>query len=160
MSTVSRRAWLLGSAAALVAACARAETATEAKFKGSPFRKMTDGEWKARLSPKSYQILRHEATEVGGSGPFIYEKRKGVYHCMGCDLALFKSEWKYDHDDWPTFSNVMLDNIATKLDADGERTEYHCARCLGHMGHRFNDGPRPLGLRYCNNGYALTFKPG
>jgi peptide-methionine (R)-S-oxide reductase len=121
---------------------------------------MTDAEWRARLSAISYGILRHENTEVPETGPYNDEHRKGAYHCMGCDLQIFRSEWKYDHDGWPTFSQVIAANISTKRDADGERTEYHCARCLGHMGHRFPDGPKPAGLRYCNNGYALNFKPG
>jgi peptide-methionine (R)-S-oxide reductase len=86
--------------------------------------------------------------------------RKGVYACAGCGLPLFRSEWKYDSGTgWPSFWTVMSENIGTKRDflLPEERTEYHCGRCLGHQGHVFRDGPRPTGLRYCNNGVALNF---
>ena len=164
----NRRSILFGATAAMaLAACgpkaALAETASEAKFKDSPFRKFTDAQWKQRLPQNSYFVLRHEDTEPPGSHPMNGEKRKGTVHCLGCDLPLFRSEWKYEsRTGWPSFYDAIKDNIGTKTDkllATEIRTEYHCARCLGHQGHIFNDGPKPTGLRYCNNGHALNFKP-
>ena len=163
----NRRSMLFGAAAAVsLAACgprpAQAQSATEAAFKDSPFRKISDAEWKRRLPQASYQVLRHEATEPPFSHPLNSEKRKGTFHCLGCDLPLFRSEWKYDsRTGWPSFFDVIKANIGTKTDhlIGVPRTEYHCARCLGHQGHIFNDGPRPTGLRYCNNGLALKFVP-
>jgi peptide-methionine (R)-S-oxide reductase len=124
---------------------------------------LSDDEWKKRLPPKSYTVLRHEDTEYPNTSPLLNEHRKGVFVCLGCDLPLFDSKWKYDsHTGWPSFFDVMKDHIRTKSDhllALEERTEYHCARCGGHQGHVFNDGPPPTGLRYCNNGVALKFIP-
>lgn len=124
---------------------------------------LSDDEWKKRLPHESYEVLRHEATETAGTSPLLKEHRKGVFACLGCDLPLFNSSWKYESGTgWPSFFDVMKDHIRTKSDhllALEERTEYHCARCGGHQGHVFNDGPRPTGLRYCNNGVALKFIP-
>jgi peptide-methionine (R)-S-oxide reductase len=162
------RRTLLTGAAALVglAACgpkALAASASEAAFAASPFRKVSDAEWKQKLPGQSYGILRHEDTEIAGTGPFLNEHRKGTFTCKGCDLPLFKSEWKFESGTgWPSFYDVIKENIGTNRDTRSPlevRTEYHCARCLGHQGHVFNDGPKPTGLRYCNNGYALNFKP-
>ncbi len=119
-------------------------------------------QWRKRLSPKRFHILREEGTERAHSSPLNSEKRKGIYHCAGCDLALFKSETKYDSKTgWPSFYDVIPGRVGTKVDywIGYPRTEYHCARCDGHQGHVFKDGPQPTGLRYCNNGLALTFKP-
>jgi peptide-methionine (R)-S-oxide reductase len=163
-----RRALLLGSVGVLgLAACGQAgaqqRSATEAKFANSPFRKISDAEWKQRLKPAdSYFIMRKEDTEPPGTGPFLNEKRKGTYICRGCDLPLFKSDWKYDsRTGWPSFFDAIKENVATKTDRllGYPRTEYHCAQCLGHQGHIFEDGPKPTGLRYCNNGYSLKFVP-
>ncbi len=162
-----RRSILLGTVAfAGLSACgarvAMAADANEAAFASAPERKFTDAQWRAKLPGQSYGILRHEDTELPNTGPFNNERRKGTYSCIGCDLPLFKSDWKFEHDGWPSFYDVMKKNIGHKDDHQliGEdRTEYHCARCLGHMGHVFDDGPRPTGLRYCNNGYALKFTP-
>jgi peptide-methionine (R)-S-oxide reductase len=107
-------------------------------------------------------VLRHEDTERPGSSLLNKEKRRGTFVCAGCELPLFKSDWKYESGTgWPSFYTVMKDNIGTKRDVIMlmPRTEYHCARCLGHQGHVFEDGPRPTGLRYCNNGVALKFVP-
>ena len=161
MST--RRSFLLGSAVALVAPSAFAAGASEARFANSSFRKLTDADWKKRLPAASYGVLRHENTEYPGTSPLLKEHRKGTFVCLGCGLPLFKSEWKFESGTgWPSFWTVIKSNIGTKTDNRilEVRTEYHCAQCLGHQGHVFNDGPKPTGLRYCNNGVALRFVPG
>jgi len=123
----------------------------------------TDEEWKKLLSPAAYQVLRHEATERPGASPLLNEHRKGVFACLGCGLPLFKSDTKFESGTgWPSFYDAIPGALARQTDtklAFETRTEYHCAQCLGHQGHVFNDGPKPTGLRYCNNGYALNFKP-
>ena len=161
MAMLDRRLFLLTTCA--VAACG-GETAaaarSEAAFANSPWRKLGDAAWKKRLSPAAYAVLRKEDTERAGTSPLDREKRKGTFVCAGCGLALFKSEWKFDSGTgWPSFWQVIKPNIGTKQDVLMfiPRTEYHCARCLGHQGHLFDDGPRPTGLRYCNNGLALKF---
>jgi len=170
MTRIDRRHLLLAASATVgLSACgprvAVAADASEAAFANDPFRKISDAEWKRRLGGDTlaYRVLRHEDTEMAGTGPFQNEKRKGVFTCRGCDLPLFESRWKYESGTgWPSFFDVIKANIGTTVDrriAWEVRTEYHCARCKGHQGHIFNDGPRPTGLRYCNNGVALSFKP-
>jgi peptide-methionine (R)-S-oxide reductase len=124
--------------------------------------RLSDAEWKQRLSPAAFRVLRHEGTEAPGSSALNAEKRKGAYHCAGCDLPLFSSDAKYESGTgWPSFHTPLPDALAMKTDFKLilPRTEYHCARCEGHQGHVFDDGPRPSGKRYCNNGVALKFVP-
>jgi peptide-methionine (R)-S-oxide reductase len=121
---------------------------------------LTDAEWRAKLSPLAYEVLRHEATEPPFSSPLDKETRAGIYACAGCDLPLFDSAAKYDSGTgWPSFYAPLDDAIRTKDDYSflGLRTEVHCRRCGGHLGHVFNDGPPPTGLRYCMNGVSLRF---
>jgi peptide-methionine (R)-S-oxide reductase len=124
--------------------------------------KLSDAEWRQRLAPPVYHVLREEGTERPGSSPLNGEKRAGLYVCVGCDLPLFTSAMKYDSGTgWPSFFTTIPDVFATKRDAKlfVPRVEYHCLRCGGHHGHVFEDGPRPTGLRWCNNGVALRFLP-
>jgi peptide-methionine (R)-S-oxide reductase len=123
---------------------------------------LTDAEWKARLSPQAYNVLRHEGTERAGTSPLNGEKRKGQFVCAGCDLPLFAHDMKFESGTgWPSFFTTLPGAFETKSDRKlfVKRTEYHCARCGGHHGHVFEDGPQPTGLRYCNNGVALKFVP-
>jgi peptide-methionine (R)-S-oxide reductase len=122
----------------------------------------TDEEWRRLLTPAQYQVLRQEDTEPAGSSPLLDEHRKGVFACVGCELPLFKSETKFDSGTgWPSFWRPIEGAVGTKTDRSFwmERTEVHCRRCGGHLGHVFNDGPPPTGLRYCMNGVALKFLP-
>jgi methionine-R-sulfoxide reductase len=124
--------------------------------------KLSDDEWAKRLTPEQYAVLRHESTERAGSSPFNNEKRHGTFVCAGCDLPLFKSDTKFESGTgWPSFYDYIRGNLEMKTDFKliYPRKEYHCARCEGHQGHVFEDGPKPTGLRYCNNGAALKFIP-
>ena len=123
---------------------------------------LADAEWQKRLTPEQYRVLRHEGTERPGSSPLNAEKRKGTFACAGCDLPLFRSDTKYESGTgWPSFFEFIPGSLGTKKDFAMvlPRTEYHCARCDGHQGHVFEDGPKPTGRRYCNNGVALKFIP-
>jgi len=166
---IERRALMLGAGAALIVptvGCAQnaPKSATSRKgtsaYASSPFRTISDAEWRKRLPPAAYQVLRQEGTEPPFTSALLNEKRKGRYHCLGCDLPLFDSTTKYDsRTGWPSFWQALPAVFGTTTDfkIGYPRTEYHCARCLGHHGHIFEDGPPPTGLRYCNNGVALKF---
>lgn len=122
----------------------------------------TDAEWRAALTAAQYKVLRGHATERAFSSPLDHEKRSGAFVCAGCGLPLFSSATKFDSGTgWPSFSAPLRDAVGTSVDRSWlmKRTEVHCARCGGHLGHVFEDGPRPTGLRYCMNGVALTFVP-
>lgn len=122
---------------------------------------LTDDEWRARLTAPQFAVLRQEDTESPNSSPLNHETRAGTYACAGCDLPLFASDTKYDSGTgWPSFWQPLPDAVATKRDVGifGIRTEVHCRRCGGHLGHVFTDGPEPTGLRYCMNGVAMTFR--
>ena len=123
---------------------------------------LSDAEWHARLTPAAYAVLRQHGTEWAFSSPLDHEKRAGIYDCAGCDLALFSSKAKFGSGTgWPSFYEPLPHAVATSKDYSmiEPRTEVHCSRCGGHLGHVFDDGPKPTGLRYCMNGVALAFKP-
>ena len=120
----------------------------------------TDVEWKKLLSPAAYATLRKEATEAPGTSALLNEHRIGTFNCAGCDLAIFASETKFDSGTgWPSFFDTLPNAVGKKGDNTlfTTRTEVHCRRCGGHLGHVFDDGPKPTGLRYCMNGVALKF---
>lgn len=124
---------------------------------------LSEQEWRERLTAEQYRVLRGEGTECAGDSPLNAEKRGGVYRCAGCDLPLFTSDTKFDSGTgWPSFWQPLPGAVQTRTDFRLRlpRTEYHCARCGGHQGHVFADGPTPTGQRYCNNGIALRFMPG
>jgi peptide-methionine (R)-S-oxide reductase len=122
----------------------------------------TDEDWRKQLSPEAYKVLRKHATERAGTSPLNAEKRKGVFACAGCGAKLFDSATKFESGTgWPSFWAPRDGAIETTTDRSWfmTRTEVHCRRCQGHLGHVFEDGPKPTGLRYCMNGVAMTFEP-
>jgi peptide-methionine (R)-S-oxide reductase len=126
------------------------------------WKKLTDADWRKRLSPQAYEVLRKHGTERAGSSPLNHEKRKGTFACAGCDLPLFASDTKFESGTgWPSFYQPLPNAIGTTTDRSFfmTRTEVHCSRCEGHLGHVFDDGPPPTGLRYCMNGLSLKFEP-
>jgi peptide-methionine (R)-S-oxide reductase len=154
---MQRRSFLSLASASLALLAGRPALAAE-EFEFT----LTEAEWRARLSPEAYAVLREEDTERAGSSPLDHEKRAGTYLCAGCELPLFSSKAKYDSGTgWPSFYEPLPNAIATKEDNGlfSTRTEVHCRRCGGHLGHVFNDGPEPTGLRYCMNGVSLQFVP-
>lgn len=126
------------------------------------WRNLSKADWKARLDEAAFNVLRKEGTERAFTSPLNDEKRDGWFACAGCGFVLFESSKKFDSGTgWPSFFDVIEDRVGFKNDFKLliPRKEYHCARCKGHQGHVFKDGPRPTGLRYCNNGVALVFVP-
>lgn len=166
---MTRRQFLYGGTGALALAAlggsllqrlmsTEAIAAAEGNFEVSK----TEAEWRAALSEMQYRVLREEATERAFTSPLNDEKRAGMFHCAGCDNAVYSSEAKYDSGTgWPSFWEAEANAIGTKADNTlfTTRTECHCARCGGHLGHIFDDGPPPTGKRHCINGVAMTFRP-
>ncbi len=161
-----RRVFLLGATAvagtALLGRSRAAAVDAPAQPKTIDPVELTELEWRKRLDPLAFKVLREEGTERAHTSQLNHEERDGDYLCAGCGLLLFHSKWKYDSGTgWPSFYDAVEEHIGTKTDFKMilPRTEYHCARCGGHQGHIFDDGPEPTGLRYCNNGVALEFRP-
>lgn len=161
---MNRRQFLVGAAAVSllpivsrgVPGANKSSTGTVTKIHKS------DDEWRALLTEEEFNVLREEATEPAGTSPLNAEKRAGTYVCAGCALPLFRSPWKFESGTgWPSFYTAIKGHVETKQDylLFIPRTEYHCARCGGHQGHIFDDGPQPTGQRWCNNGVALNFIP-
>ena len=160
MKLTKRQFFSLGSisVAAFMFGCGKDATA-KTRFAFT----LTDAEWKKRLSPAAYRVPRQEDTETPFTSTLNKEKRKGTFICAGCSQRLFSSGTKYDSGTgWPSFWQPLAGGIGTRTDykIGLPRTEVHCARCGGHLGHVFNDGPKPTGKRYCMNGVAMKFTPG
>ena len=162
---MTRREWIgMGSVGAIAAVLAVKFVPWSASFEPPPGNfpvKHTDEEWRKLLSPASYEVLRQGATERPYTSPLLEEHRKGVFSCAGCQTPLFRSETKYDsRTGWPSFWDVLPDAVLERDDygLGMVRTEILCQTCGGHLGHVFDDGPKPTGLRYCMNGLALSFK--
>ncbi len=122
----------------------------------------SDAQWREQLTPQQYRVLRQHGTERAGTSPLDHEKRAGTFACAACDLPLFASDTKFDsRTGWPSFFRPLPNAIGTTTDRSlfMTRTEVHCRRCGGHLGHVFEDGPAPTGLRYCMNGVAMKFVP-
>jgi peptide-methionine (R)-S-oxide reductase len=160
-SDVTTRTCISGAAAALgaffVGACTRrGEAAPAETFEVTK----SPEQWRSILTPQQYAVLREENTERSGSSPLNAEHRRGTYACAGCALPVYTSEAKFESGTgWPSFTAPIQGAVRTKEDRGflGTRTEVHCRRCGGHLGHVFDDGPPPTGLRYCMNGVAMTF---
>ncbi|HPF25725.1 MAG TPA: peptide-methionine (R)-S-oxide reductase MsrB [Steroidobacteraceae bacterium] len=159
----SRRTVLWTLAAVTGGALAIARLPARAAKRSGRFEiEKTPAEWREILTPEQYRVLREHGTERAGSSPLDNEKRAGVYRCAGCQLPVFSSTTKYDSGTgWPSFYAPLKGAIGTSIESGffGDNTEVHCRRCGGHLGHVFDDGPKPTGLRYCMNGVALTFVP-
>ena len=157
MTEITRRHVLVGTTALSLACVARTARAGES-FAVTH----TDAEWHRLLTADQFAVLRESATEIPFTSPLLHEKRAGNFACAGCELDLFSSTTKYDSGTgWPSFWAPLPQAIGTTRDTSFGvvRTAVHCSRCCGHLGHVFEDGPKPTGLRYCMNGIAMTFKP-
>ena len=162
---IDRRRFLLGGAS-LLGLAAMAGILAESRAANAPAETFevtkTEEEWRAILTPDQYAVLREEATERAGSSPLLDEHRKGTFNCAGCDLPVFSSETKFDSGTgWPSFWAEIEGAVGYKEDTAFfmTRTEEHCSRCGGHLGHVFDDGPPPTGKRHCINGVSLVFRP-
>lgn len=161
---MSRRIFLSGTAVAgVLAATGLLSRGGKADAAEGEFEIVkSEAEWKKELTPEQYYVLREEGTERAGTSPLNKEKRAGTYRCAACDLALFSSKTKYESGTgWPSFYAPLDNAVGTSEDRSFfmTRTEVHCRRCGGHLGHVFDDGPPPTGKRYCMNGVALSFEP-
>jgi peptide-methionine (R)-S-oxide reductase len=164
MSAVSRRSFVsLAAVAVVVVPAARVLSGPRGKAPVERFEvTLTDAQWHAKLSPAAFEVLRREDTERAFTSSLNDEHRRGTFACAGCALPLFASPTKFDSGTgWPSFYAPMANAVRTRNDGSLgiARTEVHCRRCGGHLGHVFDDGPRPTGLRYCMNGVAMTFAP-
>ena len=159
---ISRRALLTGTGAVALIAGWRWMQGPGAAAAATYEIEKPDAEWRQLLTPTQYDVLRQHGTERPFSSPLDHEKRKGTFACAGCDLPLYASDAKFDSGTgWPSFYQPLPNAIGTSEDRSFlmKRTEVHCRRCGGHLGHVFDDGPPPTGLRYCMNGVALKFTP-
>nr|WP_321445957.1 peptide-methionine (R)-S-oxide reductase MsrB [uncultured Cohaesibacter sp.] len=162
---MKRRTFLLSGAAALFGASAAGlftRHQSHASDKSTFPLSLSDAEWRKRLTDEQYRVLREHGTESAFTSPLNDEKRTGLFHCAGCEQALYSSKTKYDSGTgWPSFYEALPDAVGTSVDKSFfmTRTEVHCSNCGGHLGHIFDDGPQPTGKRHCINGVAMTFKP-
>jgi peptide-methionine (R)-S-oxide reductase len=159
---MTRRQFSLGAATAALGAAAAHFSSAAAKPEGKFEIDLPAEEWRNRLTKEQFYVLREHGTERAGTSPLDREKRAGVFSCAGCDLPLFSSETKYDSGTgWPSFWAPLDNAVGTSIDRSWfmTRTEVHCRRCGGHLGHVFDDGPAPTGKRYCMNGVAMKFTP-
>mgnify|MGYP001607326663 CR=1 FL=1 len=165
MALMGRRRFLLaGGAVVALGAAARywPAGANAAATKTTFAVTRTDAEWKKLLTPEQYKVLREHGTERAGTSPLDHEKRAGIFQCAGCQLPVYSSKTKFDSGTgWPSFWAPLDNAVGTSEDSSFfmVRTEVHCRRCGGHLGHVFDDGPPPTGKRYCMNGVAMTFVP-
>jgi peptide-methionine (R)-S-oxide reductase len=162
---MNRRTFFLSGAAALFGAGAYGllgASRSDAGQNGAFPLNLSDAEWRKRLTSDQYAILRKHATERAFTSPLNNEKRDGVFHCAGCEQALYSSKTKFDSGTgWPSFYEALPNAVGTSTDTSFfmTRTEVHCSNCGGHLGHIFDDGPKPTGKRHCINGIAMAFRP-